>query len=114
MKSIAERKKEREEKERRQRMKRSVGCSGKYHHFDIPSYHLGWYASEGDLAFLKKKAQNFVKACNYYAPHQFYRYIKEIILEEERIIMEERKKRDANRAAKIASTITSETSTDRQ
>jgi hypothetical protein len=106
MKSIAERKKEREEKERRQRMKRSVGCSGKYRHFGIPSYRLGWSASEGDLAFLKKKAQNFVKACKDSAPHQFYRYIKEIILEEERIIKEERDKRDAAWAAKVALTTT--------
>lgn len=94
MKSITERKKEREAKERRQRMKRSVGCSGIYRRFNIPAYRLGWTASEGDLAFLKKKAENLLKACRNWAPHQFARYIKEIILEEERVRLEEKKKRD--------------------
>ena len=102
MKSIAERKKEREEKERRQRMKRTHGSSGKYRHFGIPAYSLGWSASEGDLAFLKKKAEHFIKVCKSVAPHQFYRYLKDIILEEERVIKEEREKRDAAWAARLA------------
>ena len=104
MKSIAERKKEREEKERRQRMKRTHGSSGKYRHFGIPAYSLGWSwsASEGDLAFLKKKAEHFIKVCKSVAPHQFYRYLKDIILEEERLIKEEREKRDAAWAARLA------------
>lgn len=94
MKSIAERKKEREEREHRQRMKRSAGASGVYRRFGIPAYRLGWSATQGDLAFLKKKAENLLKACRDWAPHQFSRYIKEIILEEEWIRFEEQKKRD--------------------
>ncbi len=102
MKSIAERKRERDAKERKQRMKRSVGASGIYRRFNIPAYRLGWAASEGDLAFLKKKAEHFIKVCKSVAPHQFYRYLKDIILEEERLIKEEREKRDAAWAARLA------------
>jgi len=94
MKSVSERKKEKELREQKKRMKRSPGASGRYRRFGIPTYGIGYLPSEGDLAFLKKKATKLLKDCKNLAPRQFYKYIKDIILEEERLAKEEREKRD--------------------
>lgn len=85
MKSIAERKAERDAREKRERMKRTPGTIGIYRNFNIPAHIWIWNSSEGDRDFLKKKAQQFISICKTDATPQFYTYLKEMILEEERV-----------------------------
>jgi len=100
MKSITERKKEAEEIEKRKRMKRTKGSSSQYRRFNIPTYTLPWNPTLGDLEFLKKKANELLSICQTSAPNRFYRYLKEAILEQDRLVKEQQEKEAADRLAR--------------
>ena len=92
MKSLDERQKEKEEREKKERAKRSKGQK-RYMHYNLPLYGYPFIDTDGDLNFLKKKAQDFISKCRTLAPWQFYDFLKEAIEIENKKEEELRKRR---------------------